>query len=46
VQDEIKAKKLVCDTLRRGVSARKRIGVSYRFCQLVDPHQWFPITLT
>ncbi|MGB8031446.1 MAG: WGR domain-containing protein [Terracidiphilus sp.] len=46
VQDEIQAKKLVRDTLRRRASARKRIGVSYRFFQLVDPHQWFPITLT
>lgn len=46
VQNEIQATKLVRDTLRRRASARKHIGVSYRFCQLVDPQQWFPITLT
>ena len=28
VQDEIKAKRLVCDTLRRAFSARKRMGAS------------------
>jgi WGR domain-containing protein len=46
VQDETQARKLVCDTLRRRASARKRIGVAHRFCQLIDPHQWFPVTLS
>lgn len=46
VLDEIRAKKMVRDTIRPTASARKRIGVSYRFCQLIDPHQWFPIALT
>jgi hypothetical protein len=36
-QDEVQAEKLVRDTLRRRATARKRIGVSYRFCQLIDP---------
>jgi hypothetical protein len=46
VQDESQANKLVRDTLRRKASARKRIGVPYRFCQLIDPHQWFPVALS
>jgi hypothetical protein len=41
VQDETSAKKLVRESLRRRATARKRIGVPYRFCQLIDPHQWF-----
>lgn len=45
LRDEDEAKKLVRETLRRRATARKRIGVSYRFCQLIDPHQWFPIAL-
>jgi predicted DNA-binding WGR domain protein len=45
VQDEAQAKKLVRETLRRRATARKRIGVPYRFRQLVDPHQWFQIAL-
>lgn len=45
VQDEAEAKKLVRESLRRRATARKRIGVAYRFCQLIDPHQWFPVAL-
>src|ERR1039458_2848184 len=45
VQDQAGARKLVRETLRRRATARKRIGVSYRFCQLIDPHQWFPVAL-
>jgi len=45
VQDEAEAKKLVRENLRRRATARKRIGVPYRFCQLIDPHEWFPIAL-
>jgi hypothetical protein len=37
VQGEAQAKKPVRDTLRRRATARKRIGVAYRFCQLIDP---------
>ncbi|HEY5027303.1 MAG TPA: hypothetical protein VIK39_02760 [Candidatus Angelobacter sp.] len=29
----------------QGPGARKRIGVPYRFCQLIVPHQWFPVGL-
>jgi hypothetical protein len=46
VQDEVQARKLVRETLRRRATARKRIGVPYRFCQLIDPHHWFPVTLS
>ena len=45
VQDEAEAKKLVRESLRRRSTAKRRIGVSYRFCQLIDPHQWFPVAL-
>jgi hypothetical protein len=45
VQDETQARRLVRETLRRRATARKRIGVPYRFCQLIDPHQWFPVAL-
>ena len=43
--DEAQAKKLVRETLRRRATARKRIGVPYSFCQLIDPYQWFPLAL-
>ena len=43
--DEADAKKLVRESLRRRSTAKRRIGVSYRFCQLIDPHQWFPVAL-
>jgi len=45
VKDEVEARKLVRETLRRRATARKRIGVAYRFCELIDPHQWFPVAL-
>jgi predicted DNA-binding WGR domain protein len=44
-QDEAEAKKLVRESLRRRSTAKRRIGVPYRFCQLIDPHQWFPVAL-
>ncbi len=46
LQDETQARELVRETLRRTATARKRIGVSYRFCQVIDPHQWFPVELS
>lgn len=45
VRDETEARKLVRESLRRRATARKRIGVLYRFCQLLDPHHWFPVAL-
>jgi len=45
VHGEAEAKKLVRESLRRRSTAKRRIGVSYRFCQLIDPHQWFPVAL-
>ncbi len=42
--DEAEAKKLVHRNLRRRATAPKRIGVSYRFRELVDPWQWLPTT--
>ena len=43
--DEAEARLLVRHSLRRRASARKRIGVSYRICELIDPEEWLPITL-
>jgi hypothetical protein len=43
--DEAEEKKLVHRSLRRRASARKRIGVSYRFVELIDPRQWVPMTV-
>jgi hypothetical protein len=43
--NEAQAKKLVCETLRRRATARKRIGVHHSFCQLIDPYQWFLLAL-
>jgi hypothetical protein len=45
VQNEAQVKKLIRETPRRRAKARKRIGVPYRFCQLIDPHKWFPVPL-
>jgi hypothetical protein len=45
VRNETEAKKLVRESLRRRATARKRIGVPYCFCQVIDPHQWFPVAL-
>src|SRR5262249_37283587 len=38
------ARQLLRKTLRKRASARKRIGVSYRFRELVDPWEWVPVT--
>ncbi len=41
--DQAEAKKLVHHSLRRRATAKKRIGVSYHFRELIDPWQWVPI---
>lgn len=41
--DEDEARKLVHKTLRRRATARKRIGVPYRFRELIDPSQWLSL---
>jgi hypothetical protein len=43
--DQAKARTLVRNSLRRRATARQRIGVSYRFRELTDPWQWFPLTI-
>jgi hypothetical protein len=43
--DEAEARKLVHYCLRRRATAKKRIGVSYCFRELVDPWEWFPLTI-
>jgi hypothetical protein len=43
VRDEADARKLVRESLRRRASAKKCIGVPYRFCELKDPGRWFPL---
>jgi len=45
VSNESEARKLVRESLRRRASAKKRIGVPYRFCELRDPAQWFPVAV-
>ena len=40
VPDVAEAKRTVSKALRRRATARKRIGVSYRFCELCDPWKW------
>jgi hypothetical protein len=40
VDDEKEARQLVSRTLRRRATARKRIGVGYRFRELIDPWEW------
>jgi hypothetical protein len=40
VGGEEEARQLVSKALRRRASARQRIGVSYRFRELVDPWEW------
>jgi hypothetical protein len=45
VENQDAARKVVRDRLRRRATARKRIGVSYRFRELRDPHQWCPFAL-
>jgi hypothetical protein len=41
VPDENEARKLVRENLRRRATAKRRIGVAYRFRSLTDPHQWY-----
>jgi len=38
--DEAGARKIVRQTLRRRATAKRRIGVSYRVCEVSDPGQW------
>ena len=38
--DEDAARKIIRRTLQRRATAPKRIGVSYRICELNDPSQW------
>lgn len=42
-RDESEACKLVRRHLRRRATSKKRIGVSYRLRELIDPGQWFPV---
>jgi hypothetical protein len=42
--DEDGARKVVHQALRRRATAKKRIGVSYRFRELTDPWQWLSLT--
>jgi predicted DNA-binding WGR domain protein len=44
-RDEAAARKCVRRVLRRRATAPKRIGVSYRFRELIDPGHWFPIAV-
>ena len=43
--NEAEARNLVRHSLRRRATAKKRIGVSYRFRELIDPWQWAPAAL-
>lgn len=43
--DEAEARKLVHHCLRRRATAKRRIGVNYRFSELVDPWEWVPLTV-
>jgi hypothetical protein len=43
--DAVEARKLVRHSLRRRATAKKRIGVSYRFRELIDPWQWLTMTV-
>jgi hypothetical protein len=43
VSGEEDARQLVRKTLRRRATAKRRIGVSYRFCELADPWEWVPL---
>ena len=44
-KDEEEARRLVRQSLRRRATAKKRIGVSYRFRELSDPQQWLPLLI-
>ena len=43
VDGEEEARQLVRKTLRRRATAKKRIGVGYRFRELADPWGWVPL---
>jgi hypothetical protein len=43
VGGEEEARQLVWKTLRRRATAKRRIGVSYRFRELADPSGWVPL---
>jgi WGR domain len=43
--DEPDARNIVRHCLRRRATAKRRIGVSCRFRELNDPHQWFPVSV-
>lgn len=38
--DETEARGVVRSKLNRRSTAKKRIGVAYRICELIDPAQW------
>lgn len=38
--DEAEARKLIHHSLCRRATATRRIGVPYRFCELIDPSRW------
>jgi hypothetical protein len=44
-ENEAAARRRVNQVLQRRASARQRIGVSYRICQIQDPGKWFPIAV-
>jgi hypothetical protein len=41
--DDAAARRRVNKVLHRRATAWKRIGVSYRFCRLLDPGHWFQL---
>lgn len=41
--NEVEARKFVHHCLRRRATAKKRIGVPYRFRELIDPCQWISL---
>ena len=45
LSSEAEAQELVSQTLRRRSTAKKRIGTSYRFRELHDPGNWYPLRL-
>lgn len=45
VSGEAAARQLVRKVLRRRATAKKRIGVSYQFRELLDPREWVQLTV-
>jgi hypothetical protein len=43
VDGEVEARQMVGKMLRRRATAKRRIGVSYRFRELADPRGWVPL---